>query len=63
MMSRKYAARRLFEHGPLTHAEFVAVTGWTPAQASKTINVLKAEGVLHTTLDVGCRKSIYALAD
>jgi hypothetical protein len=61
-MTRKYAAVRLLEHGPLTHGEFVTVTGWTQAQASTTLNGLKAEGALVTTLDIGCRKSIYSLA-
>lgn len=44
-MTRTYAARRLLEHGPLTHAEFVAITGWPRSAASKVLWRLRELGV------------------
>lgn len=60
-MSRTYAAKRLLEHGPLTFAEFVEITGWAYRQAERTIQMLQETGIVVSALDVGCRRSVYEL--
>lgn len=61
-MTRTYAAKRLLEHGGLNMAELVQITGWTYRQVEKTVQMLKAQGIVCTTLALGVRKSIYQLA-
>ena len=62
-MTRTYAAKRLLEHGPLTFAEFVEVTGWGHDRAGNTIKSLMCQGVIFSSLSLGNRRPIYSLAD
>lgn len=39
-MTRAYIARKLLEHGPLTFAEFHAITGWEKWQAKDALDKL-----------------------
>ena len=39
-MNRTYTAKRLLEHGPLTKAEFVEITGWEERQARRVLQQL-----------------------
>ena len=43
-MTRTHAALKLLEHGPLTWAEFVAITGWPRRAARKCLNWLIETG-------------------
>jgi hypothetical protein len=43
-MTRTYAARRLLEHGPLTMAQFVAITGWPYRSAQCALVNLQITG-------------------
>ncbi len=60
-MTRTYAAKRLFEHGPLTFTQFVEETGWTPRQCTKTLEMLMKAGLICFTEPLGSKR-IYALA-
>lgn len=61
-MTRTYAAKRLFEHGPLSFREFVEITGWTVKQCYATINNLQAKRRLNFIYMMGHKARIYALA-
>lgn len=39
-MNRTYTAKRLLEHGPLTQAEFLEITGWEERQARRVLQQL-----------------------
>lgn len=43
-MTREYAARRLLEHGPLTHAQLVQITGWPAKSVSCVMRKLRYAG-------------------
>lgn len=59
-MTRSYAAKRLLEHGPLTHSEFVSITGWPCKIASNVLRKLWSEEVAAIVCIDGVRH--YALA-
>lgn len=59
-MTRSYAARRLLEHGPLTHAEFVSITGWPCKITSNVLRKLWSDEVVAIVRIDGVRH--YALA-
>jgi hypothetical protein len=61
-MTRTYAAKRLLEHGGLSMGELVQITGWTYRKTETTIQALKSQGIVSTTLALGVRRSIYQLA-
>ena len=42
--------------------ELVQITGWTYRQTETTIQALKSQGIVSTTLALGVRRSIYQLA-
>lgn len=42
---RTYYAKRLLEHGPLPHREFVEITGWPADVASRVLNQLSNTGI------------------
>lgn len=58
-MTRTYAAKRLLEHGPLSFADFVAVTGWTAAQCANALEKLQRQQIV---IPNG-RRGTYRLAD
>lgn len=39
-MTRTYAAKRLLEHGPLTAAQFIEITGWEERTCRRTLQQL-----------------------
>jgi hypothetical protein len=39
-MTRTYAAKRLLEHGPLTAAQFIEITGWKERTCRRTLQQL-----------------------
>ena len=45
-MTRIYALERLLEHGPLTLAELVAITGWPRYTLTGTLRRLAADGIV-----------------
>ena len=45
-MTRTYAAKRLFEHGPLTCKEFHEITGWTKQKAYTTLQKMTIVGTI-----------------
>lgn len=45
-MKRTYVAARLLEHGPLTFAEFWAITGWARSTADWALRELQALGLV-----------------
>lgn len=59
-MSRRYALRRLLEHGGLTYREIVEITGWPRRSVDSALRKLLDGGVLRAS---GRRmKYVYALA-
>ena len=61
-MTRIYAATRLFELGPLTFAEFTEITGWSRAQADKTMIKLLEVGIVEFFNTPQNRRRCYRLA-
>jgi hypothetical protein len=45
-MTRKHALMKLLEHGELTKAEIVEITGWTAKQVHYTLAYLSDLGVI-----------------
>ena len=43
-MTRRYAARALLAHGPMTLADFIDCTRWPHQQARKLLANLRADG-------------------
>ena len=43
-MTRAYALTKLLEHGPLSTAEIITITGWPPRAVYKTVGHLSAYG-------------------
>jgi hypothetical protein len=39
-MTKTYAAKRLLEHGPLTAAQFIEITGWEERTCRRTLQQL-----------------------
>ena len=39
-MTKTYAAKRLLEHGPLTAAQFIEITGWEERTCRRTLRQL-----------------------
>lgn len=44
-MKRTYAASRLLEHGALTFADFLTITGWRKTIANKVLAELRSRGL------------------
>ena len=59
-MTHTYAARRLLEHGPLTMAEFMEITGWSWNSARSALNRLMERGEVYA--EKINRNRIYRLA-
>lgn len=55
-MSRPYAALQLLAHGPLSRAEFVAITGWGKTSCARILAALTDTGELSQP-----RRGVYAL--
>ena len=51
-MTRTYAAQKLLEHGPLTFADFLVITGWQKGVANKVLCRLRTKG-LSTVTNIG----------
>lgn len=60
-MTRTYAAKRLLEHGPLTFAEFLAITGWTKGAADNVLVRLRNWGLCQIVHVTGNHRRVYAL--
>jgi len=61
-VTRFYAAKRLLEHGPLTFAELINITGWSAKAVEKTIYAMVDEGELIRFKQPGTRRNLYAAA-
>lgn len=59
-MCRTYAAKRLLEHGPLTFAEMLEITGWKLKQVDGTLQKLIKQGFVKRMS--GARRRLYGLA-
>jgi hypothetical protein len=59
-MTRNHAARRLLEHGPLTLAEFLAITGWPYRAAQATLTRLLDAGDVEAEKDA--HRNTYRIA-
>lgn len=46
-MTRAHALRELLNHGPLTMAAMLEITGWRYAQLRKTVSGLRDSGAIH----------------
>lgn len=46
-MTRKYATLALLAHGPLTRAEFVAITGWSKSACARILSGFVDTGEVH----------------
>ena len=55
-MTRTYAAIKLLEHGPLSRAEFISITGWSRSPCTRLLTALLDTGELHQP-----RRGVYAL--
>ena len=55
-MTRHHAAMQLFRHGPLSRADFVAITGWQLTTCTRLLAALLDTGELHQP-----RRGVYAL--
>ena len=60
-MTRTHAAKRLLEHGPLTFADFLRITGWRKSIANNALGRLRRWGVCRL-VNLGGRRH-HALAD
>jgi len=60
-MTRTYAARRLLEHGPLSFAEFLEITGWTKRIAWRALTRLIQFGLVEFVN--GDKRRLYRIAD
>jgi predicted ArsR family transcriptional regulator len=60
-MTRTYATRRLLEHGPLTMAEFLEITGWTWNAARSVLARLMESGAVQAE-KVSAHRCVYRLA-
>jgi DNA-binding transcriptional regulator GbsR (MarR family) len=61
-MTRTYTAKRLLEHGPLTFAEFMEITGWRIRIAVSALRRLISWGLV-VIKNLGGRRRHYALAE
>jgi hypothetical protein len=48
-MTRTHAAIQLLRLGPLTRAEFIAITGWSIQRADETLQLLREGGAIEYT--------------
>lgn len=62
-MTRTYAAKRLLEHGPLTFAELLEITGWKVRQLDCALASMLKTGVATRSNEPGCHRYIYRLAE
>ena len=61
-MTRTYAARKLLEHGPLTHSQFLEITGWNWRTVDLVTQRLMGRGeIVPVKIRGMCRRG-YALA-
>lgn len=64
MMPRTYAAKRLLEHGPLTFAEMLEITGWNFKQVDHTLQTLIKQGIAVRAGRAGrTKRYLYGLAE
>ena len=61
-MTRAYALTRLLEHGPLTFAEMVEITGWTLPTVDSTIRRLMRKKIIAPGSISPCTRWVYRLA-
>lgn len=59
-MTRTHAAKRLLEHGPLTFAEMLEITGWKLKQVDGTLQKLLKQGYVKRI--GGARRRLYGIA-
>lgn len=60
-MTHTYAIRRLLEHGPLTFAELVEITGWERDNLTDVLRHMAKRGTIRRTFAKGCHRFIYRL--
>lgn len=61
-MTHTYAAKRLLEHGPLTFADFFAITGWPKRSAHMALEQLRRAELVVMYRETGTRRNLYRLA-
>jgi DNA-binding transcriptional regulator GbsR (MarR family) len=61
-VTRPYAAKRLLEHGPLTFAEFMEITGWPQYGLEDALRSLARRGIVRRFYVPGCHRFVYRLA-
>lgn len=61
-MTRAYALTRLLEHGPLSFAEMVEITGWTLPTVDSTIRRLMRKKIIVPGSIPPCTRWVYRLA-
>ena len=54
-MTRTHANMQLLRHGPLSRAEFIAITGWSRSPCTRLLAALLDAGELHQP-----RRGVYA---
>ena len=62
-MCRTYAAKRLLEHGPLTFAEMLEITGWNFKQVDHTLQTLLKQGIAKRIELTRSGRYVYGLAE
>lgn len=60
-MTRTYALKRLLEHGSMTSAELIAVTGWRWNAVRAALENLMGAGVVES-VHIGRHRNTYRLA-
>lgn len=60
-MPKTYAAKRLLEHGPLSFAEMLEITGWKYRQLDGAVRSMLKTQVIRAVHVPGCHRSVYEL--
>lgn len=61
-MTRPYAATRLLEHGPLTFAEMLEITGWSEKTLESALRRLMRQGTVRRLHQRGRHRHLLALS-
>jgi hypothetical protein len=61
-MTKPYAARRLLEHGQLTFAEMLEITGWKKQILFHAIKRCMERGEVRRVCEAGCSRYVYTVA-
>lgn len=60
-MTHAYAMRRLLEHGPLTYAELLEVTGWGSEVLTEMLRRMAKRREVQRCFAPGCHRFVYRL--